>query len=50
MSKDRSQLLFDRILSLMCASQMTVAELKVMYDVLDELRVLALKRGEHNEQ
>ena len=46
MSKDESQVLFDRMLSLMCASQMTIPELKVMYDVLDELRELALSRGE----
>ena len=45
---DPAQVLFDRILSLMCASQMTVDELRVMYEPLDELKELAFaqaKRG-----
>ena len=36
-----AQLLFDKTLSLMCASQMTKEELAPMYDVLDELKELA---------
>ena len=46
---DPAQVLFDRILSLMCASQMTVDELRVMYEPLDELLELSFAQARRGD-